>query len=183
MRHARLLQRVRPAFIAVVVVEHQKVSAQIAEGVQPVIIEPGAKVCGRENAPPARRARTRRVQDPSPAGHAVQAAKPASTRADAAQAQGPRSVLTAELTREVIAKRDPPTVAQRREPHARLGISALVELRTSNFARLLREDTVLLLPCQRKARCARQGSGAREVPTTRQPVPGARMLLRTGQRQ
>ena len=156
-------------------------SAQIAEGVQPVIIEPGAKVCGRENAPPARRARTRRVQDPSPAGHAVQAAKPASTRADAAQAQGPRSVLTAELTREVIAKRDPPTVAQRREPHVRLGISASVELRTSNFARSLPEASVLLQPCQRTARCARQGSGAQEVQTTRQPVREARMLLRKAQ--
>ena len=113
----------------------------------------------------------------------TEVARLAHTRADAVQVQGPRTVQTALMPREVIAKQDPPSAAHQREPHARLGISALVELRTSNFARLLREDTVLLLPCQRKARCARQGSGAREVPTTRQPVPGARMLLRTGQRQ
>ena len=43
------------------------------------------------------------------------------------------------------------------------------------------QNTVPLQLCQRKARCARQASGAQGAQTTRQLVPEARMLLRTAQ--
>lgn len=142
-----------------------------------VNIASSAVLSRRDNAPPAHWAHTRRAQDPSPAWHAAQAAKLASIRADAAQLQGPHSVRAAPLPREVIATRDPRTVAQRREPHARLGISALVERRTSKFARSRLEGTVLLDLCQRKGQCVLQDSGAGEVQTTRLPVPEAHILL------
>jgi hypothetical protein len=111
----------------------------------------------------------------------TEVARLAHTRADAVQVQGPRTVQTALMPREVIAKQDPPSAAHQREPHARLGISALVELRTSKLARSLQEASVLLQLCQLKTLCAWQGSGAQEVQTTRQPVLEARMLLRKDQ--
>ena len=163
--------------------EHQKAPAQIAEDVILVNIASSAVLSRRDNAPPAHWAHTRQAQDPSPARHAAQAAKLASIRADAAQLQGPHSARAAPLPREIIATRDPRTVAQRREPHARLGISALVELRTSNFVRSLREVSVLLQPCQRRALCAQLASGAQEVQTTRQLVQEARTLPWKAQRQ
>ena len=153
--------------------------AQLAKGVQLVNIASSVTLSRRDAAPPARWARTRRARDPRPVRCAGQGVQLASIRADAAPLQGPHSARTALLPRGVTARRDPPTGAQRPEPRAHLGTSAWVELRTSKFAQSLREDTVLLQPCQRRVRCARLASGAQEVQTTRQSVREARILPRT----
>ena len=179
--HARLLQRVRPGRTASTVVETLKGPAQIAEAVLLVHIASSASPSRRDVAPPAHWARTRPAWDLSPVQRVVQAAKQASIRADAAQVQGFRSVRTALLPREVTATRDPRLAARRQEPRVRLVTPALVEFRTSNFATSRQEDTARLDPCQQEAQCARQGSGAQEVQTTRQPVQEARMLLRRAQ--
>ena len=135
MCHARLLQRVRPGRIAITVVQTQKVLAQIVEGVRLGSIVSSAGISRQDDVCRVHLACTRLAPDPRRARHVVKDAKLASIRADAAPAQGPLSARTAPLLREVIAKQDPPTVVQRQGLHAHLGTSALVELRTSKFAR------------------------------------------------
>ena len=181
--HARLLQRVRPGRTASTVVETLKGPAQIAEAVLLVHIASSASPSRRDVAPPAHWARTRPAWDLSPVQRVVQAAKQASIRADAAQLQGPRSVRTVPLPRDITARRVPHMGARVQGQPAHLGISVLAMPETSRCVPSVRDGSAPPKPSQPTAPNAPLDTTARERQPARRPVQEARLLRLKAQRR